>query len=107
MDKKTSFYNLPTIYFPLGFEYIDKTLSAAAVGAILGDAFSFNYSMASDDLFVLTASGRDIVNAIDSCVEEGQDFAFGESCCGNLVTLGDDIYLAQERIKKKLIHILK
>jgi hypothetical protein len=91
-----------TFFFPLGFEYADKTLSPAAIGAILGGGFSFSFRANSDNLFVLTASGQSIVNAIDTCIDRDSKLTFGISCCANLVTLGDDIYYVQEQIKKYL-----
>jgi len=91
-----------TFFFPLGFEYPDNTLSPSAIGAILGEGFSFSYRTTSDELFVLTATGNSIVNAIDRCIDKDSIFTFGVSCCANLVTLGDNIYLLQERIKKYL-----
>jgi len=106
ISRKTSFYNLPTVYFPLGFEYPDKTLAAAAVGAILGKGISFNYRIDSDDLFVLTASGKNIVDAIDESIDKNSDFIFGVSCCGNLVTLGDDMCFVQKKIRKNIKNFL-
>ena len=106
INRKTSFYNLPTVYFPLGFEYADGTLAPAAVGAILGKGFSFNYKIKSDDLFVLTATGKDIVNSFDKHINTDSGFIFGISCVGNLVTLGDNVYAIQERIKNNLNNFL-
>jgi hypothetical protein len=91
-----------TFFFPLGFEYADKTLSPAAIGAILGGGFSFSFRANSDNLFVLTASGQSIVDAIDACMDRDSILTFGISCCANLVTLGDDIYRVQEQIQKYL-----
>jgi hypothetical protein len=102
INRKTSFYNLPTIYFPLGFEYPDGVLAPAAVGAILGKGFSFNYKISSDNLYVLTATGRSIADNIIKCADVPSNFTFGISCCGNLVTLGDDVYIIQKELKKKL-----
>jgi hypothetical protein len=95
-----------TFFFPLGFEYPDKTLSPAAIGAILGGGFSFSFKTNSDKLYVLTASGKSIVNAIDACIERDSLLTFGVSCCANLVTLGDDIYRVQEQIQKYLRNFL-
>jgi hypothetical protein len=95
-----------TFFFPLGFEYPDKTLSPAAIGAILGGGFSFSFKTNSDNLYVLTASGRSIVNAINACMEGDSLLTFGISCCANLVTLGDDIYHVQEYIQKYLRNFL-
>lgn len=106
INRKTSFYNLPTVYFPLGFEYADGTLAPAAVGAILGKGFSFNYKIRSEDLYVLTATGKDIVNSFDKHTTRDSDFIFGISCVGNLVTLGDNIFTIQEKIKNKLNNFL-
>lgn len=91
-----------TFFFPLGFEYADRTLAPSAIGAILGGGFSFSYKTEAQDLYVLTASGKSIINGIESCVNSDAPLAFGISCCANLVTLGDDIYYIQERIKKNL-----
>jgi len=91
-----------TFFFPLGFEYPDNTLSPSAIGAILGGGFSFSYRTTSDELFVLTATGNSIVNAIYNCIDKDAILTFGVSCCANLVTLGDGIFLIQEKIKKHL-----
>ena len=95
-----------TFFFPLGFEYNDKTLSPAAIGAILGGAFSFSFRTISDDLFVLTASGQSIANAIDICMDQDSELTFGVSCCANLVTLGNEIYHVQERLQDYLKNFL-
>jgi hypothetical protein len=95
-----------TFFFPLGCEYPDKTLAPAAIGAILGGGFSFSFNVNSDELFVLSASGKSIINAMESCINENAKFIFGISCCANLVTLGDDIYLFQEKLKKYLKNFL-
>ena len=91
-----------TFFFPLGFEYPDKTISPSAIGAVLGGGFSFSYRTPSDELFVLTASGKSIVKAIDDCINNDSILTFGISCCANLVTLGDSIYQVQKNIKNKL-----
>jgi len=106
IDRETSFYNLPTVYFPLGFEYSDHTLAPAAIGAIMGNAVSFNYTIDSKKLFVLTATGQDIVKAMEDCLDHSSNFMFGISCCGNLVTLGHDIYKFQKIIKKEFDEFL-
>jgi hypothetical protein len=95
-----------TFFFPLGFEYTDKTLSPAAIGAILGGAFSFSFKTISDNLFVLTASGQSIANAIEFCIQHDSKLTFGVSCCDNLVTLGDEIYHVQERLQDYLKNFL-
>jgi len=95
-----------TFFFPLGCEYPDKTLAPAAIGAILGGGFSFSFKVSSDDLFVLTASGKSIIQGIEKCIDKNALLTFGISCCANLVTLGDDIYLLQEKIKKDLKNFL-
>jgi len=89
-----------TFFFPLGFEYNDNTLSPVAIGAVLGGGFSFSFKTESNDLYVLSATGESIVNAMNECIDTDAVMAFGISCCANLVTLGDNIFLVQEKIKK-------
>jgi hypothetical protein len=95
-----------TFFFPLGCEYQDNTLAPAAIGAILGGGFSFSFKVNSDVLFVLTASGKSIIDGIESCIDKNATVTFGISCCANFVTLGDDIYILQEKIKKYLNNFL-
>ena len=91
-----------TFFFPLGFEYADATLAPSAIGAILGGGFSFSYGTEATDLYVLTASGKSIIDGIEACVNPNASLVFGVSCCANLVTLGDQIYSIQEKIKKSV-----
>ena len=95
-----------TFFFPLGCEYQDDTLAPAAIGAILGGGFSFSFKVNSDSLYVLTASGKSIIEGIEKCVDKNAKLNFGISCCANLVTLGDDIYIFQEKIRKYLDNFL-
>jgi hypothetical protein len=95
-----------TFYFPLGYEYPDNTISPTAIGAILGDGFSFSFKADSNELYVLTATGKSILEGIESCFNKKAILNFGISCCANLVTLGDNIYTLHERLKNVLENFL-
>ncbi len=95
-----------TFFFPLGFEYPDKTLSPSAIGAILGGAVSFSYEIPSDHLFVLTASGKSILDAIETCIDKNANVNFGISCCANFVTLGKSLYLLKDTMNEYLKNTL-
>lgn len=95
-----------TFYFPLGYENPDKIISPTAIGAILGDGFSLSFKADSTELYVLTATGKSILEGIEKCFNKDASLNFGISCCANLVTLGDNIYTLQERLKDELNNFL-
>ena len=91
-----------TFFCPLGFRNKDNMLCPAAIGAIMGNSFSFSYGITNNELHPLTASGRDLVDvAIKSISKNNQksQLALVISCCARLVTLGEKINYVYDNFK--------
>ena len=91
-------------YYPLGFKK-DNEYYPLSIGAILGKNMLVGYSIETSDIEVLTASGADLLNAVDSILDkvisDNLLACFLVSCAIRLNTLGEKIYT----IHKKLVNV--
>ncbi len=89
-----------TWFFPFGFKTKSGEIMPAAVGGIFGNNVAFSYGMKTNNICILTASGKNIIDSFLSIFEKKSKFVFGVSCCGNIETLGKEIYILQDKLKK-------
>jgi hypothetical protein len=92
-----------TFYYPLGYEY-KGVLRPQIIGAFLGDNIACGYSIKTDDIEILSASGKSLLNAMEECAKEIQGYmpkmVIGVSCATQLETLGSEVYQAHDKFKE-------
>lgn len=91
-----------TFYYPLGYEY-EGVLRPQIIGAFLGDIIACGYSIKTDDIEILSASGSSLINAMEECAIEitrnAPKVVLGVACATQLETLGSEIYQAYDKLK--------
>jgi hypothetical protein len=92
-----------TFYYPLGYEY-KGVLRPQIIGAFLGNNIACGYSIKTDDIEILSASGRSLINAMDECANAAMKnkpkMVLGVACATQLETLGSGIYQAYNKFKE-------
>jgi hypothetical protein len=90
-----------TFYYPLGYEY-KGVLRPQIIGAFLGDYIACGYSIKTDDIEILSATGESLLNAMNEGAEEIFEYdpklVLGVACATQLETLGSEIYKSHEKI---------
>ncbi len=89
-----------TWFFPFGFVMGKNKITPAAVGGIVKNSFWFSYGADSNKLCILTASGKNIIDNFLRIFDKSAKFVFGVSCCGNIETLGKEVYALQDKLRK-------
>lgn len=91
-----------TFFYPLGFKAKDGYICPDAIGAILNDSIAVNYSVESDEIELLTTSGKMLISSVDEAVNSlkirNPKFGLIISCLARLDTLGRNIFLVRERL---------
>jgi len=91
-----------TFYYPLGYEY-KGVLRPQIIGAFLGDYIACGYSIKTDKIEILSASGESLLNAMKECSDEiiklHPKVVLGVSCATQLETLGSGIFQAYNNIE--------
>ncbi len=91
-----------TFYYPLGYEY-NGVLRPQIIGAFLGDNIACGYSIKTDDIEILSASGESLLNAMRNATTEITNYApkliIGVACATQLETLGSSIYRAYDKLE--------
>ena len=94
-----------TFYYPLGYEY-KGVLRPQIIGAFLGDNIACGYSIKTDEVEILSASGESLLNAMVDASKQISTFhpkiIIGVACATQLETLGNSIYQAFDQIKNYL-----
>ena len=97
-----------TFYYPLGYEY-EGVLRPQIIGAFLGDNIACGYSIKTDDIEILSASGRSLLNAMIEGAKEAQSYnpklVVGVACATQLETLGREVYQAYDKLKEYFYNI--
>jgi len=92
-----------TFYYPLGYEY-KGVLRPQIIGAFLGDYIACGYSIKTDEIEILSASGESLLNAMKECAVEIKEYhpklVLGVACATQLETLGSGIFQAYEKIEE-------
>jgi len=92
-----------TFYYPLGYEY-KGVLRPQIIGAFLGNHIACGYSIKTDEIEILSASGKSLLNAMKECAFEinrlNPKIVLGVACATQLETLGSGIFIAQEKIEE-------
>jgi len=92
-----------TYHFPLGFHINSEKLGPRVIVGIFGEYLITTIRSKDSDAYVLTIDGNNLLQAIDDNLESLKDnpkFGLISSCSTRLVTMGDKIYKAKERIQK-------
>jgi len=91
-----------TFYYPLGYEY-EGILRPQIIGAFLGDNIACGYSIKTDDIEILSASGESLLTAMKKASEEITNFnpkmVMGVACATQLETLGSSIFRAYDKLE--------
>ncbi len=91
-----------TFYYPLGYTY-KGILRPEIIGAFLGDNIACGYSIKTDDIEILSASGVSLIQAMKECADEivrnKPKIILGVACATQLETLGSEIYHAYDQFK--------
>ena len=92
-----------TFYYPLGYEY-RNVLRPQIIGAFLGDNIACGYSVKTDDIEILSASGKSLIKAMENCafeiMKKNPKIVLGVACATQLETLGNGIYQAFYKFKE-------
>lgn len=97
-----------TFYYPLGYEY-KGVLRPQIIGAFLGNNIACGYSIKTDEVEILNATGQSLLNAMIGATEEVLNFnsklILGVACATQLETLGNSIYQAYDKFDEKFKEI--
>lgn len=97
---------LKTYFTPLGFKK-NGVLFPEIIGYFIGGSIICGYKIEDNDLYILSASGKSLMNAIDENLSaiKGKDnlMALGISCAIMLQTLGSNVF----HIQKKLLEVFR
>jgi hypothetical protein len=92
-----------TLYYPLGFQYNDE-ISIDVIALVSGNSLCMVHQLKNDELYVLSASGKELVKTVDTSVESfgnyTPDFGLIMSCGIRLDTLGSMTFKVHEKLKK-------
>jgi len=89
-----------TFFTPLGY-WKDDILFPNVIGLFLGKNIHCGFKIESDELILLSASGKSLIQAVDDNLEEHKNdphFGFIISCSARLETLGDNIFSVKEKL---------
>ena len=90
-------------YYPLGYIY-KGVLRPQIIGAFIGNDIACGYSIKSNEIEIMSASGKSIIESILKGVEEAKKrspkMIIGVGCATQLETLGNHIYKIHESIKE-------
>lgn len=88
-------------YYPLGFKKYDRYYPLS-IGAILGKNILVGSSIDAREVEILTASGKDLLNAVDSALTKvlynGLLMYFVVDCAIRLNTLGEKVYIVHKKL---------
>ncbi len=92
-----------TFYYPLGYEY-NGVLRPQIIGAFLGDNIACGYSVRTDEIEILSASGESLLNAMKEgaadILKYDPKVVLGVACATQLETLGSSIYKAYSELRE-------
>ena len=92
-----------TLYYPLGFKHNDE-ISIDVIALVSGNSLCMVHQLKNEDLYVLSASGKELVSTVDVSLEPflGNSPLFGliMSCGIRLDTLGLMTYKVHDKLKK-------
>jgi len=95
---------LKTYFTPLGFKK-NGVLFPEIIGYFIGNSIICGYKIKDNDLYLLSASGKSLMNSIDLNLEIFKDkeifMAFGICCAIMLQTLGSNVF----HIQRKLLEV--
>ncbi|HDM23105.1 MAG TPA: hypothetical protein ENG20_04910, partial [Methanomicrobia archaeon] len=94
-----------TFYYPLGYEY-KGVLRPQIIGAFIGDYIACGYSIKTDEVEILLATGESLLNAmiegLNEVLKHNPKIVLGSACATQIETLGKSIYQAHSEYKKHL-----
>jgi hypothetical protein len=89
-----------TFFYPLGFRAKDGSLCPNAIGAVIGGSIGLNYRVKSNEIELLTTSGRDMINTINEAIQKvnvkNPELGFMISCLAQLESLGANIFKVRD-----------
>jgi len=92
-----------TLYYPLGFNH-NGEMAIDVIALVSGNSLCMVHQVKEDTLYVLSASGRELASAVDTCIQPFKErrplFGFIYSCGIRLDTLGSSIFRTQERLSE-------
>lgn len=92
-----------TLYYPIGFEHNDE-IAIDVIALVSGNSLCMVHQIKNENLYVLSAGGRELVNAVDICLDPflAHNPAFGVifSCGIRLDTLGSKVYKVHEKLSQ-------
>jgi hypothetical protein len=90
-------------YYPLGYTY-KGVLRPLIIGAFVGQDIACGYSIKTDEIEVLAASGRSLLNSMVEGIKDANKlkpkFMIGVACATQLETLGKNIFRVYEEFKE-------
>lgn len=89
-----------TFFTPLGF-WKDDILFPNVIGLFLGNNINVGFKIESDELSLLSASGKSLLQAVDDNLKEHNKVThvgFIISCSARLETLGNNIFKVKEKL---------
>ena len=90
-----------TFFIPLGY-WKDKILFPNVIGLFLGEDIQCGYKIETDEICLLSASGKSLIDAVDENLKEfsKKDNQLGLiiSCAARLETLGANIFHVREKL---------
>ncbi|VVB53677.1 FIST N domain protein [uncultured archaeon] len=95
-----------TFYYPLG-ETVEGVLRPQIIGAFLGNNIACGYSIKTNDLDILSASGLSLVESAKNAILQASKYKIktliGVVCATQLETLGHNIYRVYNAISPLLV----
>lgn len=89
-----------TFFTPLGY-WKDDILFPNVIGLFLGNDIQCGFKIDTDEMTLLNASGKSLIDAVDDNLKEhdmNNDLGFIISCAARLETLGRNIFEVKERL---------
>ena len=93
-----------TIFYPLGILEDDGFINPCVIAAFIGDYLNIAFTATSNNLSLLTTSGRRLIDAVDETLSSApmdSSMIFSVSCGVRIEALGDEINITKEKIESR------